>query len=403
MPFSYVWFVGLAAMTGVGVLGVAVAGGRSRLVLALFIGSVALAGMSVTSEHLSPLLAAVLVLTALVQLAARRPRHAATLAAIPLVGLILALIPEGPLAALVRSPARAEFLSLNFDDLFTLPTRWSLSPGEPAIFFSTERASRVGLLDSLMWRERGWVLIALAGSGLVAILRRRPGLATPAAAGLAALLLPGMLHDELYPWNTGRFTAAGLLFAAVSLSVVLTALWRWRGAGRRLARLAAIGLGTMAAGTWLATLGLLPSLVYTPESPVLRDELAATEFAAHLPYPQRALLLPGPQTFAQLNSGIYDGMHKYAVTLGRLQVPMGFDNRGERERYAALYARAQETLALKDLNALGIDLIYTARDHLTAAQRHLLDQALARGTIVPLFESPGGVRAIYGVVTDAGG
>ena len=96
-------------------------------------------------------------------------------------------------------------------------------------------------------------------------------------------------------------------------------------------------------------------------------------------------------------------MHKYAVTFGRLQVPMGFDNRGERERYEDLYARAQETLDLKYLNALSIDLVYTAQNHLGPREQRTLDEALARGTLEPLFASPGGARVIYRVATDADG
>ncbi len=195
----------------------------------------------------------------------------------------------------------------------------------------------------------------------------------------------------------------GLLLAPAALAIVLTELWRWRLYGRQLARLTAVGLGALAAGTWIFALVLLPGLVRTLESPVLRDELAAAEFAARLPYPQRALLLPGPRTFLQLNSGVYDGMHKYAVTFGRLQVPMGFDNRGARERYAGLYARAQDTLTLDDLSALGVDLVYTAQDRFSQEQRRALDRALARGTLAPLFASPGGARVIYRVVTDVGG
>ena len=227
-----------------------------------------------------------------------------------------------------------------------------------------------------------------------------PGLAVPAAVGAVALLIPGVLRDELNPWNTGRFTQVGLLLAPAALAIVLTELWRWRLAGRRLARLTAVGLGTLAAGTWIVTLVLLPGLVRTLESPVLRDELAATAFAAQLPYRQRAVLLPGPRTFLQLNSGVYDGMHKYAVTFGRLQVPMGFDNRGARERYADLYARAQDTLTFEDLKALDIDLVYTAQNHLGPQEQRTLDRALARGALVPLFTSPAGARVIYRVVTD---
>ena len=401
IPFSYTLIVGLAGAGGVGALAVALTRQRARLSPSLLVGSTAIAGMSVTAEHLFPVLAATLGLVALILLATRRPRPAATIAGLVLAGAALALIPEGPLAALVRSPERAGFLRLDTGNLFTVPTHGYF--GGPSLFASTQPAPRVGLMDPVMWKDFAWALLAIAGSSLIATLKRRPGLAAPAAACVVALLIPGVLHDELNPWNTGRFTQVGLLLAPAALAIVLAALWRWRLVGRGLARLTAVGLGTLAAGTWIVTLSLLPGLVRTIENPVLHDELAAAEFVAGLPYPQRAVLLPGPRTFLQLNSGIYDGMHKYAVTLGRLQVPMGFDNRGARERYEVLYARAQDTLSSKYLEALDIDLVYTAQNHLGTQEQRVIDEALARGTLEPLFGSPTGARVIYRVAAVGNG
>lgn len=401
VPFSYILIVGLAAAAGVGALAAAQVRRNGRPYLGLLIGSAAFAGMSITAEHLSLVLASTLGLIALGLFAARRSDSAVAMLGLVVAGLALALIPEGPLAALVRSPERAGFLTLDAGNLLTVPTHGFF--GGPSLFALAEPTSRVGLFDQVMWKDFGWALIGIAGSGLVAGLRRQASLAIPAIAGIVALMIPGILRDELNPWNTGRFTQVGMLIAPAALAIVLTHLWRWRLAGQRLARLAAVGLGTMAGGTWVVTLVLLPGLVRTFESPVLRDELAAAEFAAQLPYPQRALFLPGPRTFLQLNSGIYDGMHKYAVTFGRLQVPMGFDNRGARERYEDLYARAQDTLASKDLAALDIDLVYTAQNHLSPQELRTLDKALGLGTLNPIFVSPSGARIIYRVASAANG
>ena len=94
-------------------------------------------------------------------------------------------------------------------------------------------------------------------------------------------------------------------------------------------------------------------------------------------------------------------MHKYAVTFGRLQVPMGFDNLGNRDRYAALYAQAQDTLQADDLAALSINLLYVAPNLLTAPQKDLIQTALAKGTIQPIFQSSGGARMLYQVTPHA--
>ncbi len=401
VPFSYTRIVGLAAAAGVAALVAAMARRDARRPLSLVFGSAAFAGMSVTAEHLFLVMAAALGLVMIVLLATHRRGSAFAIGGLVLAGSVLALIPEGPLAALIRSPDRATFLSVNADNLFSIPTHGYF--GGSSLFATTTSSSRVGLLAPAMWKDFGWALAGIVGSGLIAALRRRPGLAAPAAAALVALLIPGVLHDELNPWNTGRFTQVGLLLAPAGLAIVLTELWRWRRSGRLLARGLAAGLAALAAGTWILTLALLPGLFRTFESPVLRDELAAADFAARLPYPQRALLLPGPRTFSQLNSGVYDGMHKYAVTFGRLQVPMGFDNRGARERYAGLYARAQDTLASADLKALEVDLVYAGLDHLGPSQRSVLDRAVASGTLAQVYRSPGGVRVIYRVMADAGG
>jgi len=401
VPFSYALVVGLAAAAGVGALAVAMSGAHARLVASFLVGSVAFAGMSVTAEHLLPVLATALFLTVPVHLVSGRRSQAISLIGLALAGSLLALVPEGPLAEIARGPSQASFLSVYTSDLFTVPTH-GVFP-EPSLFMSTVPKPRAGVLDPVTWKGFAWVLIGISGSALVAVRRRRAGLAAPAAVGLIALLIPGTLRDELNPWNTWRFTQVGLLLAAPALAILVIALWRWRRGRLHLAKLAAIGLVGLAAGTWLVSLSLLPGVVRTLESPVLEDELAAARYVAQLEYPQRALLLPGPRTFIELSSSMVDGMHKYAVTFGRLQVPMGFDNRGARERYADDYARAQDALSPSDLGALGIDLVYTAQNHLSPEQRLTLDQALARGTLAPVFTSPGGSRVIYRVASSNSG
>lgn len=397
VPFSYALVVALAAAAGVAALAAAISGAHARLVSSFLVGSVAFAGMSVSAEHLLPVMAAALVLTVPVHLVSGRRRQALSLVGLALAGSLLAIIPEGPLAEFARGPSQASFLSFSASDLFTVPAHGVFS--EPSLFMSTEPKPRAGVVDPVTWKGFAWVLIAIAGSAVVAVWRGRAGLATPAAVGLIALLIPGTLRDELNPWNTWRFTQVGLLLAAPALAILVTALWRWRWDRLHVAKIAATGLIGLAAGTWLVSLSLLPGVVRTLESPVLEDELAAARYAAQLEYPQRALLLPGPRTFIELSSSMADGMHKYAVTFGRVQVPMGFDNRGARERYADDYARAQDTLSPSDLGALGIDLVYTAQNHLSPEQRRTIDQALARGALAPVFTSPGGARVVYRVVS----
>ena len=172
VPFSYILIVGLAAAAGVGTLAVALAGRRARLFSSLLVGSMAFAGMSVTAEHLFLVLTVALGMVALVLLATHRLYSAAAILGLVLVGSALALIPEGPLAALVRSPDRAGFLRLDAGNLFTLPTYGFF--GGPSLFASTVPTPRVGLLDPVMWKDFAWALIAITGSGLIAALWRRP-------------------------------------------------------------------------------------------------------------------------------------------------------------------------------------------------------------------------------------
>ena len=172
VPFSYILIVGLAAAAGVGTLAVALAGRHARLFSSLLVGSMAFAGMSVTAEHLFLVLTVALGMVALVLLATHRLYSAAAILGLVLVGSALALIPEGPLAALVRSPDRAGFLRLDAGNLFTLPTYGFF--GGPSLFASTVPTPRVGLLDPVMWKDFAWALIAITGSGLIAALWRRP-------------------------------------------------------------------------------------------------------------------------------------------------------------------------------------------------------------------------------------
>lgn len=401
IPFSYTLVVGLAAAAGVGALAVAMSGGHARLPPSLLVGGLAFAGIGITAEHVFPVMAGGLLLPVPVLALSERRKEALALVGLVLTASLMALVPEGPLAEFARGPDRAGFLRLDTRDLFTVPTH-GLFP-EPSLFMSTVPGTRAGVFDPVTWKGFGWALIAIAGSMVVAAFKRRIGLAAPAAIGLFALLIPGVLNDELNPWNTWRFTQVGLLLSAPALAILVTALWRWRRTGTWLARLVACGLVALAAGTWLVSLTLLPGVVRTPESPVLAEELAAARFASQLEYPQRALLLPGPRTFNELSSSMADGMHKYAVTFGRLQVPMGFDNRGSRERYADAYARAQDELAPENLSALGIDLVYTAQNHLSPEQQVMLDRAVAHNRLAPMFTSLGGARRIYRVLGDDDG
>ena len=181
VPFSYTLVVGLAAAAGVGALAVAVSAGNARLLASLLVGSLAFAGMSVTAEHLLPVMAAALVLAAPVLFLTNRRGQAMALVGLALVGSFLAIIPEGPLAQIVRGPASAGFLSLNASSLFTVPTH-GIFP-EPSLFTSTVPAPQAGVLDPVTWKGFGWVLIAISGSGLVAVARGRAGLAAPAIAG----------------------------------------------------------------------------------------------------------------------------------------------------------------------------------------------------------------------------
>ncbi len=391
--------VALAAFGGVSALAVAMGRQRARPVPSILVGGAALAGMNVTAEHLGPVLAAVMALSIVWLIVVRRFGPSVMLTAMLVAAAGLTLIPESPLATVVRgeeAPTARSFLRLDTEDLFTLPTT---GPHGGRTIFASDDPPRLGLLAPLMWKQYGWALIALAGSTTIAAVRRRPALAIPAALVVVALLIPGVLHDDLNPQNPGRFARLGLLLAPAALAIVLMELWRWRWAGRRVVRLGAVGLALLAAGTWIVTLGLHPAAVYRHRSPVLSDELAAASFAAELSYPQRAVLLPGPRDFSEIQGDFSDAMHQYAVAFGRLRVPMGFDNRGEWERYAPRYAQAQETLAPEVLADLRIDLIYTAQDQLTPEQAQVLAAALERGTITPLFVSPNGVRVIYQVET----
>lgn len=403
VSFNFTTLVGLSAAAGVGAISLAIAQGRARILPSFVIGSLALAGMSITSEHLLPVMAGMLLLGTLTLLMTKRPRPAIALAGLVSFGSILALIPYGPLTTMLNptSSTPRSFLRLATDQLFTLPTRESLSPGSVSLFFLTDPVPRVSLIDPLMWKQFGWALVAITGSFIIAIFHRRPRLAIPGTGALLALLIPGILRDDLNPHNTARFTTVGILLASTALAIVLIHLWRWRRADIHIGRPIAVCLAGLASGTWLVALGLLPSLVYQTENPVLDQELSAASFTSKLPYPQRALLLPGPRTFAELNSSLYGGMHKYAVTFGRLHVPMGFDNLGQRDRYTAQYAKAQETLQADDLAALSIDLLYVAPNLLSPVQKDLVQTAIDQGTIQPVFQSSAGARMIYRVTTHA--
>jgi hypothetical protein len=399
--FNFTVLVGIAGALGAGGLSVVMARERTIRPVAILAAAAAFGGASITTEHLFPVLAGTIGIVALVLLVRGRLSAAASLAAVVALGTLAGILATGPLNAAIFGEAGApsSYLQWNVTDLFTLPTREILSPGSTSIFFQAESIGRAELLGPLMWKQFGWLLVGIGGGLAIAIWKRRPEIAVPALAAFIMLMIPGILRDVLNPHNTGRFVVVALVMAAMSLGIVVDTLWRQFGWLKAVGRVAASGLAVLVGGTWLLTLPLLPMEFQEHENPVLADELEAARFAAALPYPQRALLLPGPRTFAELNSGFSDGMHKYAVTFGRLRVPMGFDNLGHRDDYEESYAKAQDTLALERLQELRIDLIYVAVDQISADQIRLLEAAVEGGYLKAAFTSAGDARRIYEVVT----
>ncbi len=399
--FNFTVLVGIAGALGAGGLSVAMARERQIRPLTVLAAAAAFGGASITTEHLFLVLGGTIGIVAVIQLGQKRIAPAARLAAVVVLGTLASVLPTGPLNAAIIGEAGAppSYLQLDAGDIFTLPTREILSPGSRSIFFQTEPVERAHLLGPLMWKQFGWLLVGVGGSVVLAVWRRRPELAVPALAAFVALMMPGVLHDVVNPHNTGRFVVVALVLAAMSLGIAVAALWQQAGRLKVVRRVLALGLVVLVGGTWLLRLPLLPMEFQAYESPVLADELEAARFAAALPYPQRALLLPGPLTFAELNSDFGDGMHKYAVTFGRLRVPMGFDNLGHREDYVELYAEAQDSLSLENLRALRIDLVYVAMDQISARDNSLLKAAADAGYLRQAFTSRGEVRRIYVVVT----
>ncbi len=401
--FNYTFLIGLAGAVGAGALVTAIARLETARWWAVVVAAAAIGGAAVTAEHLFPVLIGTIAFVALVQLLRRRLQPATSLIAVVALGALASVVPAGPLnAALFGASDSPNYLRLGASDLFTLPTRELLAPGSTSIFFETEPLARVHLLGPLMWQQFGWVLLGIAGAAALAAWRRNLPIAIPALAAVLTLLIPGVLQDTLNPHNTGRFLVVGLILAAMSLAILVTELWELPPGRKVFGRIIGAALVVLAGGTWFLTLPLLPMEFQDYESPVLVDELEAASFAAGLPYPQRALLLPGPRTFAELNSGNGDGMHKYAVTFGRLQVPMGFDNLGHREDYADTYARAQDALEADVLKQLQVDLVYVATDQLSQEQEELIEAAVAIGTLRPVFASSNDVRRLYATATGAG-
>ncbi len=400
--FNYTFLIGLAGAVGAAVLVAATAKLNSARWPAAVVAAAAIGGASVTAEHLFPVLMGTITLVALVQLLRRRLLLAAHLIVLVALGTLASVVPTGPLnSALFGASESPSYLRMGASDLFTLPTRELLAPGSTSIFFVTEPLSRAHLLGALMWQQFGWVLVGIAGSAALAAWRRNLAIAIPALAAALTLLIPGVLQDTLNPHNTGRFLVVALILAAISLAILITALWELPPKRKIVGRLVGIGLVVLAGGTWFLTLPLLPMELQNFESPVLSDELEAARFTAALPYPQRALLLPGPRTFAELNSDDGDGMHKYAVTFGRLQVPMGFDNLGHREDYVDAYARAQGTLDPDALEQLQVNLVYVAMDQLSREQAELIEAAVADSTLQPVFASSSNVRRLYATASGA--
>jgi drug/metabolite transporter superfamily protein YnfA len=399
--FNFTVLVGIAGALGAAGLSVLLARERTIRPVAILAAAAAFGGASITTEHLFPVLAGTIGIVALVLLVRKRLSAAAGLAAVVALGTLAGVLATGPLNAAIFGDAEAtsSYIQWYPGDLFTLPTREILSPGSTSIFFQTESIGRAELLGALMWKQFGWLLVGIGGCLAIAIWKRRPEIAVPALAAFIMLMIPGVLRDVLNPHNTGRFVVAALVMAAMSLGIVVDRLWRQSGQLKAVGRVVASGLAVLVGGTWLLTLPLLPMEFQAYESPVLADELEAARFAAALPYPQRALLLPGPRTFAELNSSLGDGMHKYAVTFGRLRVPMGFDNLGHRDDYEEPYAEAQDTLALERLQELRIDLIYVAVDQISTDQGRLLEAAVEGGYLREAFTSTGDARRIYEVVT----
>lgn len=395
---DYTIVVALGAAAGGAFLTAALWQPARRRAPAAIGAAVCFGGMAASAEQTFPVALAGLATAAAMGMVAKRSTGF-WMVAVAAGAVALALVVDGPLRsiALGSEPGRRANFGFTPQHVFTFPTAAMLYEPSASRFFQTPQgAMRVGWFDPIALKELGWLYLGLAAAPLLAAFRRRPQLLPYAASAIAALAIPGLVSDFLYPSNVGRFTSLAIPLSGLVVGLVSAELLdvRRRPLGG-LARVLALALLVVTGGSWIATVPLWPAKVYDSANAHLREDLEAAEFARSLPYGRRALVLPGPVNQAEINSDDWEGMHKFAVSFGTLFVPLGFDEWGNVAEYQPHYRRAYGSLDPEAMDRLKIDVVYTAPRLFTPEQRAMVEGAVQAGRLTPAFESSGGSRRIY--------
>jgi hypothetical protein len=396
---------GLSAGAGTVFLISALSESKARHRTCVFLAAMSLAAAGASAEQLFPILAATLLTMAVGLAFQKRWKPAISFTGIVGISAILVIIPEGTYSALIFGSEVGQRASFAFtpEYIFRLPTEYLMFAGSESRFFTAPSESfRVWLFEPIVLKEIGWIYLALLTLVALGLSRKSNSLLPFAIAPAIALLIPGVVSDQLYEINIAKFTVLGISLGGLGSGIAAAELLRKNKSQvlATTAKMLATGLVIFASATWFLTVPVWPAKLSEQPYPHLTEDLEAAQFLRSLDYGRRALILPGPTNKEDVNSDGWEGMHRFVVSFGATSIPMGLDRWGADHLYQPFYLPAYNSLDKSAMAQLGIDTIYVAPHLLTEPQRIMLEDAIDTGRATLLFESSSQHRNIYAYQDD---
>lgn len=218
-----------------------------------------------------------------------------------------------------------------------------------------------------------------------------------ALAALASFAVTATVTLTTYPWDTFRFTQAGMVLGYAAAGIAAgDALAHASRAWRRRGWAMVAGLAVIACGGLLASALVWPDLAARREGADYAMDAQLTSALVARDPTARVLVAPGATDWFGLHRHGDEAITKYVVAYGAV-VPMGHDWYGNVTAYAEPYAVAYRTFDRTALDRLRIAYLYLAPYRLSPAQRAGLAalQSSGRVTLVDAAGAGATRREVY--------
>ena len=397
---DYTVIVGLSAASGAVFLTSTLGNSANRRRVGVLLAAMTLATAGAVAEQIFPVAAATLFATAIGLAIRGNWRLAITFTSLVGIASLLIVIPDGTYSALFFGSEvgqRSNF-ALTPEHFLRLPTEYLFFAGSKSLFFAAPPETfRVWIFEPIGLKELGWIYLAIVTIVILSVSRGLTSILPFAVAPVIALLIPGIVSDQLYEINIAKFTVLAIPLGGLAAGVAAAELL-----DRNRSRLRTIGtkglatiLIVFACATWVLGVPLWPAKLSAQPYPHVAEDLEAATYLRSLEYGRRAVVLPGPKNKEEVNSNDWEGMHRFVISFGATSIPMGLDHWGASHLYQPRYLPAYHSLDETAMEQLKINILYVAPHLLSEHQQALLTTVINTGRAQLIFESAYQHRQIY--------